>query len=458
MQRLVQVIIFFVFIGFQFLNFAFATTKSGVVGVSDYRFDFINIDWWKNFNDPYLQEYILKTIENNKDVRIASLKSRQAYQNVKSSMANELPQLSLLPDYARIRTPGFDFNGVTLDATSTNIFAVPMFASYEADIFLKNHDRTKSAKKQYEATLFEEKAVYISTVSATATTYFNILKLDSLIELQQKIVSLRKEIFLLTQERNAAGLASAFDTTLSDKQYTLAVIELNELLKQRSIMINQLGYLIAEPDFVCDNLPRLKLEQIEYIGRIPRSIKSEVLIYRPDLMKAEAELEKARIDVRIARKEFLPSVPIIGVVGYNSLNLSKLFDWDSFLALIGVGLIQNIYTGGRKTAFLKSKKFKYQEMFENYKKVDLLAIQEVNDALCKVKYDSQKDAENIRKFNLESSNFALINEKYKYGIISYFDMIQFRENLLTIKKDLCNSKTQRLVDYIGIYKATAGAL
>lgn len=29
--------------------------------VSEYRFDYINSDWWKSFNDEYLNEYIIKS-------------------------------------------------------------------------------------------------------------------------------------------------------------------------------------------------------------------------------------------------------------------------------------------------------------------------------------------------------------------------------------------------------------
>ncbi len=458
MDRFVKATIFFTLTAFQFTSFAIAASKTVISGISDYRFDNINIEWWDNFNDPYLKDYINRTVKNNRDLRIASLKSQQAYQNIKSTMANELPGISLMPGYARIRTPGFDFNGLTLDAAGANIFAVPLIASYEADIFLKNHDKTKSSRKQYDAALFEEKSIYISTVTSTAMTYLNIVKIDSLIRLQEEIVNLRKEIFLLTQDRNKAGLASAFDTTLADKQHTAAMIELNDLKKHRTIMLHQLAYLVGEASTDINEMQRLKLNEIEYSGKIPVCINSEVLIYRPDLMKAEAELEKARIDVRVARKEFLPKIPIVGVVGFNSLELNRLFDWQSFLALVGAGVVQSLYTGGRKTAALKTKKFKYEEMFENYKRADLQAIQEVNDCLCKIKYDTVKDKENTRKFNLESYNFGLINERYRYGITSYFDMIQFRENLLTLQKETVNSKIQRLIDYLSLYKAAGGVI
>lgn len=427
-------------------------------GVSDYRLTAVNIDWWDNFNDPYLKEYIYKTVKHNYDLKIATLKTQEYYQAIKSTRSAELPHLDLNATYVRIRTPGFDFNGVTLDPSSSNIFAVPLVASYEADIFLKNHDKTKSAKKDYEASKYEEKAAYISLVTSAATAYLNILKLDKLIAIQEDVVKTRYEISELTKDRYKAGLASTFDTTATDKQHTIAMIELNELKKQRALLLHQLAVLIGECPSDCEKLKRSSLDEIEYKGQLPTHISSKVVIERPDMMNAEAQLQKAKIDVRVARKEFLPTIPVFGVVGFNSLYLDRLFDWDSFLALIAVNATQNLFTGGRKMANLKLQKIRYQELFENYKKTDLVAIQEINDSMCQIKYDTKKDDDNKQKFSYELSNYKIIDERYKAGITSHFDKIQFRENLLVLQKDTTNSKTQRLVDYLSLYKSVGGAL
>ena len=81
----------------------------------------------------------------------------------------------------------------------------PAIVNYEADIFLKNHDKTKASKKQYEASLQDERAAYISIASAVATTYFNIVKLDEIINYQEQIVDLRKNIYELTKLCNQEG-------------------------------------------------------------------------------------------------------------------------------------------------------------------------------------------------------------------------------------------------------------
>src|SRR5574344_1631388 len=88
---------------------------------------------------------------------------------------------------------------------------------------------------------------------------------------------------------------------------------------QRQILLHQMFVYIDECPSDENVLERGNLDELDFRGIIPESISSENVVMRPDLMKAEAELKKAKIDVKIARKEFLPSIPIMGVAGYNSL-------------------------------------------------------------------------------------------------------------------------------------------
>ena len=37
------------------------------------KYDFINMPWWEQFNDPYLTEYINRAMEHNFDLKIATL-------------------------------------------------------------------------------------------------------------------------------------------------------------------------------------------------------------------------------------------------------------------------------------------------------------------------------------------------------------------------------------------------
>ena len=97
-------------------------------------------------------------------------------------------------------------------------------------------------------------------------------------------------------------------------------------------------------------------------------------------MQAEKMLEKAKIDIRVARKEFLPRFNITGLWVFNTIAPGAFFSWESPLAAIIARASQDIFTGGRKIANLKIQKAKYEELFEKYRQTDLEAVKEVNTA------------------------------------------------------------------------------
>ena len=425
---------------------------------SESRLIMININWWDNFTDPYLKDYVCQAISKNHEVKKAALRTEEYRQLIKETMSKEFPTVMIAPTFARLKSARNQIFDIETPTLRTNLYAIPLFAKYEADIFLKNHDKTKSAKKAFEAAEYEEKAADITIAVDTATLYVNIIKLDKIINIQEKVNDIRKQIWELTKERYKAGLASVYDVTYTDRLHTQSQIELNDLKRQRSLYLHELAVYIDECPSCCQELKRGKFENLEYTGSIPDCISSEITVMRPDLMKAEADLKKAKIDIRIARKEFLPSVPIIGSTGYNALYLKNLFDWDNIFGLVGVAVMQKLFTGGQLSANLKRKKIIYEQLFEAYKQADLTAIQEINDAMCMIKYDTIKDNDNMKKVRLETSNFNIIRERQKAGITSYLEMIQFQETLLSLEREKDISKAQRLIDYMTLYKAVGAKL
>ena len=77
-------------------------------------------------------------------------------------MSHELPNLTFAPGFARIKTARNQIANFEFAQTRSNIYALPFIASYEADIFLKNHDKTKAAKMEKQSAEYEEKAANIS--------------------------------------------------------------------------------------------------------------------------------------------------------------------------------------------------------------------------------------------------------------------------------------------------------
>lgn len=416
----------------------------------DYKLVYVNLDYWERFNDDLLNGYIQKAVLNNYDLKMATLATEEYYQQVKLQFANELPMAGI----------GFAPNYVKMPNVSSGdwMFAMPALVNYEFDIFLKNRDKTKSAKKNYEASKFDERAAYISVASAVGTTYFNIIKLDKMIELQEEIVTDRQVIYDLMLVRNREGLTSTADTLNANKSLVNGKTDLLELKKQREQLLHQFAVLIGESPENAANIERATLDDLTYNHTIPDSISTEVIVQRPDYLKAEKMVEKAGLDVRIAKKEFLPTINLSGLTLFNTTSFGSLFSTKGMLYALGGAALLPLFTGGSRVATLRLRKNTYERILQNYYKTNLTAMQEINDSLVAARLDKEKMEQTLKQANLERADYKYNEMRYAQGTISKLDLIQFKENLLTIDKLVAQQKVECMVDYISLYKATGSKI
>lgn len=416
------------------------------------KLDYVNICWWENFNDPILKEYIVKAVKCNHDLKKASWQTEEYRNFIKLSFSQELPWFGTSVDNTLVKTPRLNGNMFQRD-----VFTLPFWVNYEADFFLKNRDKTKASKKTYIASQFEEQSIYISMASNVATTYVNVIKYDKLIELQKRIVDLRCEILKRKEKQLRQGVITAIDFNEVKKNYDSAKNSLNDLVKYRGKALNQLAVFIGESACNSEALNRSSFDKFEYNSIVPDCVSSDIVFSRPDILAAENKLEKGKIDVRVARKEFLPRFNVFGVYSFNTIS-GNFFGWQTALAYLLTGATQDLFKGGYKIANLKIYKSRYEQLFEAYKQADLIALQEVNDSLLFIKQDTQIDNSTLNKLNTQRDSYYRQLNQYKNGVISCPDLLAYQEALLSYEQEKVNSKTNRLVDYITLYKAVGGKL
>lgn len=413
----------------------------------------LNIEFFNRFNDENLNCYIQDALNNNHDLKKAGHVVEQYRQQTKYSLGKELPSFSVSANYLGIKVPQLD-NFELKD----NAFILPFMASYEADLLLKNRDKTKSVKKSWEAAKFNEKTIYLALLTDVATVYTNILQYDDLIEKQMEILKNQEEILNRSIKKYERGVISLTELNNAKKSVEAGKSSLEKLQKERETAMMQLAVLTGNSSSNIADMKVGNLENFEYSGKIPEEISSDVIFARPDVKMAEANLEKAKIDVRVAKKEFFPRFNIVGVWAFNTIAPGTFFSWESSLAAILAGATQDIFKGGMKVANLKIQKAKYEELFENYNQTNLEAVKEVNTALCIIKHDRQIENNAKSEMNFETENFANAGKKLDRGVMSEPEYLAEENKLINTQTNYTQAKTQRIVNYFTLYKAVGGQL
>lgn len=418
------------------------------------RVQYLNVSWWEKYNDPILSGYIQELYEKNHDLKIAALKVEEGEKMVRISFANELPQVSFDGTLGRtMKSSNQQFGTLIIPSYAQWGYQLPLTASYEVDIWGENRIKTKAVEKQLEIIKQEERASFIALTSAFAANYFNLVKTDKLLEIQKEIVKTQEEIAQKTQKKYDNGLCTINEVLNEQKMLTAQKEALNSLEHTQTVLSNQLRVYLSDNE---RELKRTDCTQIDILTNLPDKIDSTVVENRPDYIQAENHIKKVGYDVRIAKKEFLPKFLIYGQLGFNAYNWGKIFNNYSQLANAGIMPSFDLFSGGRKMAVLKLKKYQYEEAMHNYQKTILTSIQEINDSSAQVKTDQKNYNESVERLNLENRKYTLITHKNEIGAASNLEVLYNKEQQLLTQREAVSNKINVLISTIGLYKAVGG--
>lgn len=415
---------------------------------------YMNLTWWQKFNDQKLNDYLMTIYKNNPDLKIATIKNKQSQQVMKQAFANQLPQLYFNGTMQREFTGSTQrFGDVVIPDYNQAHYILPLTMSYEVDLWGENYLKTKSLKKQIEMTTQDERASYISISSNFASNYYTLVGIDKLIQNQKDLLEIEQNIVNLEEQKYNSGLCPIAEV-LSEKQSLTQMQErLNSLEERQDIVINQLITQLG--DRMLTKIDRSNYDSISAIPT-PNEISTEYIGNRPDVQKAELYIQKTGIDIKVARRDFLPKFRVYGQIGFNSYDWCRMFAPHTFLSTAGVAPSLDLFTGGYKKAILKYNKLEYEKALQIYEKAILTSIQELNDAMMSIKTANSNYEKSKERFNLEKEKLDLSNNQYKIGGRAKLDNMKDQQNILIVEEDMVTNNINRVISTINLYKATGG--
>ena len=107
-------------------------------------------------------------------------------------------------------------------------YRLPITMGYEIDIWGANRLKTKSVKQQLEIVKQAERATYISLTSDFAADYFNLIKADKLLEIQNELVKTQEKIVSMVSDKYQIGLCSVNELLAEEKLLTSLKEEQNK--------------------------------------------------------------------------------------------------------------------------------------------------------------------------------------------------------------------------------------
>lgn len=421
---------------------------------SENTIEYLNIDWWENFQDSNLTNNLYTVYKNNYDLKNAALKVKENEKLVKMQFANELPFVNFSGDLNRdLQAPRQQFGSMQIPKYSQYNYRLPLTMGYEVDIWGTNRLKTKSVKEQLEIVKQAQRATYISLTSDFAAEYFNLIKADKLLEIQDELVKTQEAIVMMMAEKYKVGLCSINELLAEEQILTSLKEENNKHKLAKDTLEESLKVYLANNE---DNISRNKYEQVILLKNIPTEYNSAIVVNRPDFKQEEANIKRIGFDVKVAKREFLPKFTIVGQVGLNAYHLGSLFNSPSQFFNLGILPTMDLFSGGRKMAFLKLKKYQYEEAMNDYQKTILTGIKEVNSGVLEYKTSMENYNESLNRLNTQTKIFNLAKDKNQIGASCDLDVLYAKEAYLMTEKEEVSNKINSLISLIELYKAAGG--
>lgn len=413
-----------------------------------------DLGWRDYFTDPQLSSLIEAALVNNRDLRVAVLRVKEARSLYGIQRSEQFPTFDVGGQSARSRVPG-DLNLSGRSVVSGNYSAYVGLNSWEMDLWGRVSSLKDAALHEYLATEAAQRGVQLTLVAAVAEAYLGLRELDERIGLAREMVTTREESHRIFTRRNQVGSISELD-----------LIQVETLLNQARVLEAQLQQARAAQAHALTLLVGMSMELPPIDGKglrdeavfapLRAGLPSDLLTWRPDIVAAEHRLLSAQANIHAARAAFLPRIALTGTFGSASAELDGLFDSGSrawtFLPTISLP----IFDAGRRRAGVELAEVRRDTAVASYERAIQVAFREVSDALSAQQWLTQQVAIQRHALVTQTKRAQLAQLRYNNGAAAYLEVLDAQRDLLDAQQQLVQVRRALLSTRIDLYNVLGG--
>jgi multidrug efflux system outer membrane protein len=415
-----------------------------------------DLPWWEAFQDQILQNLIREALASNYSVQIAAARVQEARAHLGEARSKFYPAISY----------GFTAqdqrNGIAaqlgLNSTSgpeaQQLYAGVLAMSWEIDIWGRIRRSSEAAQANLLASEDARRGVLLSLVGDLAQAYFELLALDTSLQIAQNSTVAFQSTYNLFKDRLEFGVASQLQTSRAQGALGAAQATIPEIEAQITAKENQISILLGR---VPGPIPRgTAMYDQPVTPAVPVGLPSALLERRPDLLQAEQELVRANAKVGVAKADFFPKLSLTSLLGTASPELAAVTSGTSLVWAAGASLAGPLFQGGRILENYRAHVAMWEQAKFQYEQAVLTALREVSDALSLLGKLSLAEAAQTRAVQGLTDAVKHANDRYLYGLSSYYEVLESEQQLFPAQQVMAQIRRDRLVAYVKLYKALGG--
>jgi NodT family efflux transporter outer membrane factor (OMF) lipoprotein len=421
---------------------------------------------WRDFiSDPNLASLIDTALRNNQELLITLQEIEIARNDVRRRHGALLPTVGLSAgaglekvgrytsqgagDASTEITPGQEVPDVLTDYT------IAARANWEIDIWKKLHNAKRAAIKRYLSTIEGRNFVLTNLVAEIANSYYELLALDTQLEIVRQNIALQKNALDLMGIQKQAARATELAVQKFQAEVYSSQSKEYDILQNITETENRINLLLGRYP------QEITRDKSNFLSLTPKAVRtgtpSQLLSNRPDIQKAELDLAAAKLDVKVARAEFYPSVDISAATGLQAFKPSYLATFpESFLYSLGADLAAPLINRNAIKAEYYSANARQLQALYNYERTIVNAYSEVATELSKIDNLQKSYDLKAKQVDALTTSIDISNQLFKAARADYLEVLTTQRDALEAKLELVETKKEQLSAVVNVYRDLGG--
>jgi multidrug efflux system outer membrane protein len=409
--------------------------------------------WWRNFNDPVLEQLVAEAQRRNPGVRTAGariLEARALAGIARSGLYPQAQQFSAnVLGAGKVRQEGEDIDFTTYGTG----FAI----GWELDFWGKFKRGVEAADYNYLASVARYDDMQVLVAAQTAGLYSTIRTIELRLRIAKENAELQKRSLEITEELFDSGNDTELDVQQAKTLYLSTLSTIPELEAAQRQSHNALGVLLARAP---GPLPELATGS----QKIPRpplgmivDMPASLMRRRPDVKAAEMQLAAQSALIGVSEAQLYPSIALGGSMGLAPASPVRKgwspsnLDWG-----LGPSLVWNVFDHGRLKNQVLVDDARFQQLYEQYQETILRAAREVDDSAVAFARSTVQITLLEQSVEAARRSLEIATIQYREGQVDFQRVLDSQKTLFSQQERLVTSRGEVTQSLIALYKAMGG--
>ncbi|MGJ8695216.1 MAG: efflux transporter outer membrane subunit [Verrucomicrobiaceae bacterium] len=419
----------------------------------------IDTNWVSRIGGGRGTALVDEALAANPDMQVAAERVNRAIATARTAGASMRPNVKLNVDGGKSKQNfvGFPFGGGGIPSSLSSNYGANLVVTWEPDIwgFARAGQASMLAQAQAEGQNY--RAARASLAAQVLRAWLAVGESNEQIALAGESLDLLDKTVSIVRDRFTSALSeeggSASEYRLAESQYETAKATLAQRKGEREQAVRQLELLMgrypAGAIKSADRLPPVP-------AMPPAGLPSELLLRRPDILKAERNFASSGSLLKQGKLAFYPSLNLTARGGTTTDSLRKIVDSDFGVWSLAAAVSQPIWAGGALRSEYDRLKSDDRAALAQLQRTVLNAFGEVEQALVADRFLVQREEAIGSALKSAGEAAEAAQADYAGGTGDALTLITAQSNRITLASQLVTLRRLRLDNRINLHLALGG--